>query len=217
MGFTTTPVLGLIKPDTNEVIKNENWANQHQNNMDIIDGLRPQLDIAKNAWTYIAHKDEGAGDSFDIDITVGGKFPAGTFSKIRLYLRYDLSVAGELVSLRLNDNTTTDHETIRKLWDASTAALTNVHNTGLSRFVVGYGGTVSTNNAVVLLSRIDTGIDVTHQTTCCRQSDSATSHFFVKMWGIKRASIGAINKLTLSVDGIETFTGLIWWAEGYRP
>lgn len=217
MGTITTPELNLIKPDLQEIIKN-NWDTQHETNVDKIDAVGSDLEYSVGGWTYIGHNNAGERNvgTVNIDVTADGKFPAGTFSMLRLYMRYDLNSAGEFVSLRLNGDTSgSNYFSGRTQYDAAGNFVDAGYSNPLSRFVIGVGGTISTNNLICTLYNTHQNDLTSFRGTAVRQSDSATAHWIMFAHGRRATNIGPITELNLTVFG-DQFVYMVWWLEGFK-
>src|SRR5690606_9640413 len=71
-----------------------------------IAGLVDDIEEAALGWTPIGAGEQSNVSAFVIDATAGGKYPPGTFSMMRLYLRGDMDGEAQWLSLNINDSLT---------------------------------------------------------------------------------------------------------------
>lgn len=163
-------------------------------------------------WSRIAAGSESGVGAFDIDLTAGGSFPAGTFGTIRV--RADGFVDGASgIGLRVNGQTGNTY--IREVLTFDIAAGGTIdeaqHNTGGSAWLLGEWGTGQYNPLEFTIFRASDSVEISMQ----YQSSNL---------GSGKASIGGgryngnilPSTLTLFIaNGGTEFSQISWEVEGY--
>lgn len=182
-------------------------------------------------WTPIqANVDTGA--SFDIDLTDGGRFAAGEFDLVRLFMKYDLNAVGT-IGCRINNDSsavynfgTRQLDALNPSGDLTAFPITQaglgvddiVHATATSSWRIGQGGTVSTNVLDCTFFNMAGNVLHSYISKSTRMSTTPTTHATADHWGNLTAVLAAIpTSLRIFVgSGATSFSGATWWAEGYR-
>lgn len=215
MGFTTTPTLGLIKPDGQEQIKN-NWVDQYEANMDAVDALAEGIPILTPGWTAIGQVHTPALTGADIGpIEIAD---ATAYSMLRLFCKYDSSAADLLVSLRLNGVSTSDYRSGRHKYNATSALVDTAFSAALSRFVIGQSSTVSTSFIICTIFNTHVVGLKSFQSTSIRNSDSNSTHRMEFGWGSTLVNFNPVEELSVhfTEGGGAEFTAFRYWLEGFR-
>jgi len=169
-------------------------------------------------WVPVASGVQGVGTGpFTIDITDGGRFPAGTFDMLRLYLHGDLDGTG---SVRLRTNATINgHRTSAYTISATGTVGDTTFQDAASQWFLAFWNT--SNNNHVECTIIDTGGTVAASymskgsQTSAINSNNLNSH----CWGelTENRLIDSLEIRPFS-DASNLFgnVGVKWWVEGYR-
>jgi hypothetical protein len=100
--------------------------------------------IHPGGWVPIVEDSFSGTPPFTVDLTQGGKFPAGTFSAVRVRARGSLSGSAGHVTVRINNDSTTDmHVTAFIRRDADTGATTEADRVVGTVWRVGRWGTAT--------------------------------------------------------------------------
>jgi hypothetical protein len=206
MGFTTTPELGLIKPDTDELIGSNNWESQYNDNLDIIEDLADRAAVAAPGWQYISHPTIPQGaSSFTIQI------PDECFM-IRVHGRLHADAVDE-VMMRYNGVSNTVYRTSLVAHDA--LGNLDVNTSGLlNQTHIDHISTSSVGNMTCTIYRANTNEPVVYSTST-RQSSNATAHRFAVAAG--RAVLSGhtrVEELRLA-PSFTTFRESDLWVEGW--
>ena len=184
--------------------------------------VRVDNDIAEiqtelgRGWVPI---DSGEEDgNFTIDLTAGGKFPAGTFSLIRIYFRGSTSADGVRVQARVNEDTTPElHLRAWQVVNTNSGAIVDSlegNNPDVTSWPFAYWSSAASCNAQMLIYRTDVPSILSMEATSYRAASGANARHI----GTFRGHL-AEPRLLHSLR-IFPFTGVIndclWWAEGFR-
>src|SRR5690554_7736615 len=117
-----------------------------------IAGLVEDIEEAALGWTPIGAGEQSNVSAFVIDVTAGGKYPAGTFSLMRLYLRGQMDGTAQWLSLNINDSLTEDsHRTSWLVYDAEGNLDENGTEDRVAWRIAFWSGTLIANVAQVTL------------------------------------------------------------------
>jgi hypothetical protein len=172
--------------------------------------------VPVRGWVSVGSGDRaGATGLFDIDVTAGGKYPAGTFSRLRLVLMGDLEATG-VVALRVNAQATgyISGLTARDMTDNLDVA---THGGTETYWRIASWGTVSSNVCeAVIYGTQDTTL--TCMSTGSRSSATASVHNYSMSWGGVTASALVASLRVMPISAANTWGDeLHWELEGYRP
>lgn len=178
---------------------------------------RPGVPVS--GWTPVTAGVRGAGTGdFSVDVTDGGRFPVGTFSRLRLTMKGDLDAAGT-IRIRVNDDSTAGlHRTGMVVMDAGGTVGPTHHAEGTTWYLAEWA-TVSTNTATVEIFDTDGSNLLSYMGSGTRQSSSTTVHSISQAWGSLTASrlMSTIHVRPFS-SGANVFGDIMRWElEGYRP
>lgn len=167
-------------------------------------------------WTYIGHG-QNQGAAFDIDVTGGGVFPAGTFGMVKLYARYDLDGDGT-VRLRVN-NRTGIHNTAMTTWD-NLGQFDGNFSFNVSdddQWFIGQGGTSSVNNLEVIIHHTNEASSLPYRAVSVRQSANRSVARNSVAWGfINGTELLTVINMRPFTDNLNEFADFRWWLEGFR-
>jgi hypothetical protein len=168
-------------------------------------------------WVPIASGTVDAVANWVIDATAAGKYPAGTFSMMRLHMRGRLS-ASEYITLNVNDSLTSDSH--RRGWIRRRASDGTVSDSGFgdsTTWRIGYwSGVLIGNTATVGLFETDIASFVSFRGESEFQSGVGTSHFKTETWGRLNENRQVSSLRVGNILGGVTFVGTRYWLEGYR-
>lgn len=171
-----------------------------------------QAEVARG-WIPIGSGEELS--NFTIDLTAGGKFPAGTFSLIRVYLRGSLTVDGVRIQVRVNGDTTPElHLRSWMVHRMDTGALVESGADAVTSWPVGLWSTGASCNSRITIYRTDVSSILSFDAVGYRASSGNTLRYRMQSNGHLAAA-----RLLSSLQ-VFPFTGSIarcfWWAEGFR-
>ena len=156
---------------------------------------------------------------FDVDVTAGGMFPAGTFELLRLHLRGHLDDVGT-VWVRPNNDSGAGYITGGNVARASDGdVVDSFHNASAGEMRVAQWGTrAAGNTAKVTLYRTGgTGHTVTMESSGVRNADSAADHRFSRYGGrVNTPMLISSLRVAGTIGDATQFEDVRWWLEGYR-
>lgn len=206
--MATTPHLGLFKPAGGDLIKVQRDLNQ---NLDKIDTFASKTDLG---WTYVDSGVANDVNSFIIDFTIGGKFPAGTFSMVRVFMAgtNDASI-GSSVRMRVNSDDTTDLYKKSRLGFDYTDGISNVNTSVSSTLWEGsffndtddgntFEFTIFGTKENSKLSLLGTGVRIL----------SGDTHYFIA-GDLSEARL--LDSLQIFLATGVNFINTVWFAEGF--
>lgn len=169
-------------------------------------------------WTYIA-KGNNTGPAFNIDVTRGGVFSAGTFDLIRIHMRFELDVVGGWVVGRPNnDQTAGRYRSGSLIWGADGSLKESFYNGSTSGWRVGHGDTGGTNNLILEIFSTNGDSLLNFQGTSTRMAGNSATMRWNQHWGDLNEGVGApmsFFRMSASI-GANTFDNAWWWVEGFR-
>lgn len=183
-------------------------------------------------WTPIQNGTAVSAGTIDVDLTDGGRFVAGEFELVRLFMRYDLDATGT-IGCRINNESSAIYNTGTRQLDAANPAgdltafpITQAglgiddlgFTTATSSWRIGQGATVSTNVLETTFFHMNANNFHSYISKSTRMSTSGTTHAIADHWGNLISAAAAVpSSLRLFLgSGATIFTQAWWWAEGYR-
>lgn len=169
-------------------------------------------------WVPIGSGSVDAVTSFTIDVTAGGKYPAGTFSLVQLHLRGRLDTAAWLTMNVNNDHADNSH---RRGWIRRIASDGSVDASGhgeASNARIGYWGSVFAANLLTCtLYNTDLSSNIGWSSTSGQQSGAANTHRITETWG-QLTENRLLNTLWLgtAVPADAEYGPTRWWLTGWR-
>ena len=163
---------------------------------------------------------DGAEDTvgfFDIDLTAGGRFPAGTFALIRFHAHGSLDDEGFVWARVNNDTTGSDHRWGYKTEEFASGEVVDFdRSAGAGQWQVGHWSTTACSLELTLI-----GTHVSQNVQFRSESSRAggtTDHVITRAAGRLMVS-QLVDSLRVagSIGDSSQFTTLRWWVEGYRP
>lgn len=173
-----------------------------------------QTDVARG-WRPIGHNDEPGG-VFNIDLTAGGKFPAGTFTIIKVYLRGDLSEFGTRLNVRVNNDSTAGlHRRAYEVRRLDNQAIIESGSDAVTSWPVAYWGTATNSIAEMTMWPCDGSRRVTMKAWSVRTSGISSNRERLESQGdLEEARlVSSLQVFPLVGDIVQCS----WWAEGWRP
>ena len=169
-----------------------------------------QAEVARG-WTPIGSGNESS--NFTIDLTAGGKFPAGTFEVMRLYMRGSLSTDGTLVQVRVNSDTTSGmHRAGWMIFTPSTGA-TEGDVRDATSWPVAQWSTANVGLAEVTIFNTHISTQLGYRANGYRGGSTSARRVF-------EAGGDLLNSRLINSLQVFPFTGGItacrWWVEGFR-
>lgn len=167
-------------------------------------------------WVPIAQDVEASVSSFIIDLTDGGRFPAGTFSRIKVSMRGNLVTGPLRIFARVNNDSTPGlHRSGMVTQDSTGAIVVGGTEWGdENRWRVGYWHILTNNTCEIeIYGSQSSGFGLPYQATATRNGTTAGTHQFSTAGGRLEGSL-LISSLQMSSDG-GTWDAVRWWAEGY--
>src|SRR5690554_3660339 len=177
-------------------------------------GLRAE--VARGA-APIASGGEAVVSVFTVDVTADGRYPAGTFSLMRLHLR------GQMVSdaqwLSLNINNRLDADTHRRGWLQFRASDGTVTDSGMgdaTTWRIGYwSGQLVGNTCTVELFETGIASFVSFRSTAEYQSGASSTFYRTECWGRLNEN-RLVSSLRVGRVGSSNISSCRWWLEGWR-
>ena|SRR5690554_1196584 len=175
-----------------------------------------QAEVARG-WTPIASGGEAAVSAFTVDVTAGGRYPAGTFSLLRLHLRGQMDSDAQWLSLNINNSL--DADTHRRGWLQFRASDGTVTDSGMgdaTTWRIGYwSGQLVGNTCTVELFDTDIASFVSYKSTSEYQSGNASTFYRTECWGRLNEN-RLVSSLRVGRVGSSNISSCRWWLEGYR-
>jgi len=204
---SSTPKLGLYKPGPAEIIDVTQDLNQ---NLDKIDTFASKTDLG---WTFIASGGP-ENNSFTIDITDGGKWPAGTFSMVRVKMSGRVATAGSIILLRVNNDSTADLHRRARIGFKFTDGLVSLSASGLS--TSWHAGSWSSDDFnlcefTIFGTKVSAQLSFVGNTIRTEASDTSTNNIYNIIGGDLSVARLLDN---LRVDN-GSFRDTLWVAEGF--
>lgn len=163
-------------------------------------------------WTPIGSGNESS--NFTIDLTAGGKFPAGTFELIRVHMRGSLTVDGVRIQVRVNaDNTAGLHRHARWVWNADGSSLADSTAFDGTAWPVAEWSTANVGLAEFTIFRTNVSSQLGYVTQGYRGGGTGVRRLFLA--GGDLVSSRLLNSLQVFPVSGQVAT-CFWWAEGYR-
>jgi len=152
--------------------------------------------------------------NFTIDLTAGGRFPAGTFSLIRVRMRGSLTVDGVRIQVRVNsDNTAGLHRHARWVWNANDSALADSSSFDGTAWPVAEWSTANVGLAEFTIFRTDVSGQLGYVTQGYRGGATGVRRLFLAGGDLSSARLLS----SLQVFPVSGAVNLCqWWAEGFR-
>lgn len=180
-----------------------------------------QADIGKG-WVPIDSGSFSGSPPFTIDATAGGAYPAGTFHAMRLRGYGSLTGSAGHVTVRINNDTTTDlHQTARIRDLASDGSTTDSGlSTGTVYRVARWGTLAEASTFECLLLGTAVQSQVPFQSEGAALGSTAAVSSWFRFWGQLDDAIASllVSSLRISTfDAASDFTAIHWTLEGYKP
>ena len=181
-----------------------------------IAGLVTDIEEAALGWVPIGAGEQSNVSAFVIDVTAGGKYPAGTFQLLRLYLRGQMDGTSQWVTLNINDSLTSEsHRTSWLLYDAEGTLDENGINDGTTWRVAFWSGSLIGNVAQVTLYATDVPAFVSYEATGTMIASGATASRKSLTWGRLNEN-RLVSSLRVGRVGSSNISSCRWWLEGWR-
>src|SRR5690554_3478008 len=163
-------------------------------------------------WVPIGFGEENS--NFTIDLTAGGKFPAGTFALIRVHMRGSLTVDGVRIQVRVNaDNTAGLHRHARWVWNSNDSSLADSSSFDGTAWPVAEWSTANVGLAEFTIFRTDATSQLDYVTQGYRGGGTGVRRLFLAGGDLSTSRL--LNSLQVfPVSG--AVATCRWWAEGYR-
>lgn len=172
---------------------------------------------ALRGWRPIADGAEESVGFFDIDLTAGGDFPAGTFGLVRIHLRGQLTVNGGNIWARVNNSGNSDHRWGMVVTQLSNGTVADSGRGDSNEWRLAEWSSSPSSTCTVTLYRTDgaPGI-ISYQSQ--GGTYGGTSNHLVSVAAGRLMMSQTLSSLRIggSIGGGQ-FDNVRWWAEGYRP
>jgi len=181
-----------------------------------IAGLVDDIEEAALGWTPIGAGEQSNVSAFVIDATAGGKYPPGTFSMMRLYLRGDMDGEAQWLSLNINNSLTEDsHRTSWLRYNAQGTLEANGHEDRVTWRIAYWSGALIANAAQVTLYATDVPSFVSYEATGTYIASGASASRRSITWGRLNEN-RLVTSLRVGRIGTADIATCRWWLEGWR-
>jgi len=162
-------------------------------------------------WVPINHGSASSIGNLDIDLTDGGRFPAGTFHEIEITLDGSQDTAAVIICRVNNDSTAGLHRAGYVTWALSDGSVNSSEsNTSTNRWKLGRWVNLSGNTARILIRRTNESSNLPMQATVTAASSA------VSMAAGRLEANRLIDSVRIGHDvGGVTFGTIRWSARGY--
>src|SRR5690606_22028030 len=181
-----------------------------------IAGLAEDIEEAAVGWTPIGAGEQSNVSAFVIDVTAGGKYPPGTFSLMRLYLRGEMDGDAQWVSLNINNSLTEDsHRTSWLRYNAQGSLEASGHEDRVTWRIAYWSGTLIANVAQVTLYATNTPSYVSYEATGTYIATGGSASNRSVTWGRLNEN-RLVTSLRVGRIGTADIATCRWWLEGWR-
>jgi hypothetical protein len=167
-------------------------------------------------WTPIGSGTH-TGDAFSIDVTAGGKWPAGTFGLMRLHMRGQLADTA-WPTLGLNGiGDAGSHRRGYILRRASDGAVEEADFDDTTVWRIGNWASAITGSTLTCTLYGTDGLNlVSFDSFSSRQSGASATHIEGRFWGRHNSTVLVSSLRVGTTSPVTTYDALQWWLEGYR-
>jgi hypothetical protein len=192
-------------------------AEKVENQMVRIDDDIATLQTAvAHGWVPIDAGTESGVDTFDIDPTAGGLYPAGTFALMRLYLRGSTD-GDSYVTLRVNDSVADSHRRGWVTFRTDTGAAVDSGHGDATNARIADWSSVFGNNCQVTIFNTDISSHVSWEADAGRIASSGEFHRRMFAHGSRKDGNVIVSSLTIGTAApVADFTSCRWILEGLR-
>ena len=171
------------------------------------DALRGWRPIGSGAVTSVGF--------FDIDLTAGGTFPAGTFSLVQVHLVGKLSIDGGNIWARVNNNGNSDHRWGIVVTQLSNGATTDSGRADGNEWRIGEWSSSPRSTCDLRLYGTDVTPGIIAYQAEASTAGGTSNHLMSRAAGRLMASQNLSSLRIGGSIGGGQFDDCTWWAEGY--
>lgn len=183
---------------------------------DVSDANAAIVEAAKG-WVPIVESSFTGTPPFEVDLTVSGEFPAGTFSAVRIRARGSLVSNPGHVTMRINNDTTSAlHDNARIRRNASDGSVDEATQGDGTIWRIGYWGTLAwRSNLECVIFHTGGTNTLSYQSESTSLGSTGAASFDTKLWGAL-ASARLLDSLRFSTfDAASDFSDIEYQIEGW--